>query len=96
MFVYLLVSGKLMTTSIDKTYRKEKLLDWERKSLTDKFSIFSFSKKSTWLTFLKNRLEIDTSLAGSQKDIFPTLYNLTLKDTKYLSIGNNLFDKFLF
>ena len=42
---------------------------------------------------LKNRLEIDTSLAGSQKDIFPTLYNLTLKDTKYLSIGNNLFDK---
>jgi len=39
-----------MTTVIDKTYRKEKLLDWERKSLTDKFSIFSFSKKSTWLT----------------------------------------------
>ena len=42
---------------------------------------------------LKDRLEIDTSVAGSQKDIFPTLYNLTLKDTKYLSIGNNLFDK---
>lgn len=42
---------------------------------------------------LKDRLEIDTSLAGSQKDIFPTLYNLTLTDTKYLSIGNNLFDK---
>lgn len=44
---------------------------------------------------LKDRLEIDTSVAGSQKDIFPTLYNLTLKDTKYLSIGNNLFDKML-
>ncbi|WP_149240951.1 hypothetical protein [Dyadobacter sp. 32] len=39
-----------MTTVIDKKYRKEKLLDWERKSLTDKFSIFSFSKKSTWAT----------------------------------------------
>lgn len=38
-----------MTIVIDKTYRKEKLLDWERKSLTDKFSIFSFSKKSTWV-----------------------------------------------
>ena len=38
-----------MTTIIDKTYRKEELLDWERKSLTDKFSILSFSKKSTWL-----------------------------------------------
>lgn len=41
---------------------------------------------------LKNKLNIDTTLAGSQKDIFPTLYNLTLKDTEYLSIGNNLFD----
>ena len=39
-----------MTTIIDKTYRKEKLLKWERKSLTEKFSIFSFSKKSTWLS----------------------------------------------
>ena len=42
---------------------------------------------------LKEKLDIDTNLAGSQKDIFPTLYNLTLKDTKYLSIGNDLFDK---
>lgn len=42
---------------------------------------------------LKEKLEIDTNFAGSQKDIFPTLYNLTLKDTNYLSIGNNLFDK---
>ncbi|WP_202904007.1 LTA synthase family protein [Aliarcobacter cryaerophilus] len=41
---------------------------------------------------LKEKLEIDTEVAGSQKDIFPTLYNLTLTDTKYLSIGNNLFD----
>ncbi len=39
-----------MKTVIDKTYRKGKLLDWERKILTDKFSMFSFSKKSTWLT----------------------------------------------
>lgn len=38
-----------MIIGIDKTYRTEKLLDWERKSLKDKNSIFSFSKKSTWL-----------------------------------------------
>ncbi|MDX4012953.1 LTA synthase family protein, partial [Aliarcobacter skirrowii] len=44
---------------------------------------------------LKYKIEIDTNFAGSQKDIFPTLYNLTLKDTKYLSIGNNLFDKMI-
>ena len=42
---------------------------------------------------LKEKLQIDTTVAGSQKDIFPTLYNLTLDDVKYLSIGNNLFDK---
>lgn len=44
---------------------------------------------------LRDKLDIDISLAGSQKDIFPTIYNLTLKDTKYLAIGNNLFDKTL-
>ncbi|MEV9499887.1 Phosphoglycerol transferase I [bioreactor metagenome] len=42
---------------------------------------------------LKDKLDINTTFAGSQKDIFPTLYNLTLKDTKYLAIGSNLFDK---
>jgi len=41
---------------------------------------------------LRDKIKIDTSVAGSQKDIFPTLYNLTLKDTKYISIGSNLFD----
>ena len=44
---------------------------------------------------LKDKIEIDTKLAGSQKDIFPTLYNLTLKDTKYISIGSDLFDSSL-
>ena len=43
------VSGKLMTHQIDKTYRKERLLDWELKSLTEKYDEFSFSKKSTWI-----------------------------------------------
>lgn len=45
---------------------------------------------------LKDKLDIDTTVAGSQKDIFPTLYNLTLKSQQYLSIGNNLFDKMSF
>ena len=36
---------------------------------------------------------IDTKLAGSDKDIFPTLYNLTLSDVNYTAIGTNLFDK---
>ncbi|WP_417334080.1 LTA synthase family protein [Halarcobacter sp.] len=41
---------------------------------------------------LKTKLDIDTSVTGSHKDIFPTLYNLTLKEQEYLSIGKNLFD----
>ena len=41
---------------------------------------------------LKDKLTIDTKVSGSHKDIFPTLYNLTLENTSYLSIGNNLFD----
>jgi phosphoglycerol transferase MdoB-like AlkP superfamily enzyme len=41
---------------------------------------------------LKNKIKIDTSIAGSHKDIFPTLYHLTLENKQYLSIGNNLFD----
>ena len=41
---------------------------------------------------LKETIEkIDTSRFGSHKDIFPTLYNLTLPKTSYLAIGNNLF-----
>lgn len=42
---------------------------------------------------LKDKLDIDTKVTGSHKDIFPTLYNLTLSNTHYIAIGNNLFDK---
>ncbi len=41
---------------------------------------------------LKKKISIDINVAGSHKDIFPTLYNLTLKDKEYISIGKNLFD----
>lgn len=41
---------------------------------------------------LKDSLKIDTKVAGSHKDIFPTLYNLTLKNQDYISVGKNLFD----
>lgn len=43
-------SIKIMSELIDKVYRKEQLLDWERKSLTEKCSEFSFSNKSTLKT----------------------------------------------
>ncbi len=41
---------------------------------------------------LKQSLTIYSKVAGSHKDIFPTLYNLTLKDKRYIAIGSNLFD----
>jgi phosphoglycerol transferase MdoB-like AlkP superfamily enzyme len=44
--------------------------------------------------YLRHKADgIDTKLAGSDKDIFPTLYNLTLSDVKYTAIGTNLLDK---
>ncbi|RXJ90574.1 phosphoglycerol transferase [Arcobacter sp. CECT 8983] len=44
---------------------------------------------------LKNKLNIDTKVAGSHKDIFPTLYNLTLNNQDHISIGKDLFDSTL-
>ena len=42
---------------------------------------------------LKEKLDIDTKVAGSHKDIFPTLYNLTLDNQKYFAVGTNLLNK---
>ncbi|PIE61177.1 MAG: phosphoglycerol transferase [Desulfobacterales bacterium] len=44
-------------------------------------------------TGLRQTLSINTNVSGSHKDIFPTLYNLTLKNKKYIALGQNLFDK---
>lgn len=43
-------------------------------------------------SYLKPK-DIDTSLASSHKDIFPTLYNLTLSEALYMAVGTNLLDK---
>ncbi|NOR57686.1 MAG: sulfatase-like hydrolase/transferase [Sulfurimonas sp.] len=42
---------------------------------------------------LKPQEAIDTTVASSHKDIFPTLYNLTLHDKEYTAVGTNLLDK---
>jgi len=42
---------------------------------------------------LKEKLDINIKMAGSHKDIFPTLYNLTLKNQEHISIGKDLFNK---
>lgn len=43
-------------------------------------------------SYLKPKKAIDMRVAGSHKDIFPTLYNLTLSDISYTAIGTNLLD----
>ena len=43
--------------------------------------------------YLKPSSEFDTALPSSHKDIFPTLYNLTLSDVSYTAIGVDLSDK---
>lgn len=40
-----------------------------------------------------NNVSFDTELASSHKDIFPTLYNLTLDNSEYMAIGTDLKDK---
>ena len=42
---------------------------------------------------LKDTLNIDTTVFGSHKDIFPTIYNLLLSDSSYISIGADMLDK---
>jgi phosphoglycerol transferase MdoB-like AlkP superfamily enzyme len=42
---------------------------------------------------LKKNLNIDTSFYGSHKDIYPTLYNMILNESEYVSVGTNIMDK---
>ena len=42
---------------------------------------------------LKESLIIDNSVFGSHKDIFPTLYNIVLNNTQYMSVGTDMFNK---
>jgi phosphoglycerol transferase MdoB-like AlkP superfamily enzyme len=56
------------------------------------------SKRVPLMLYIPKRIKkglkyIDTKAFGSHKDIFPTLYNLTLSETEYLAVGSNLFDK---
>lgn len=41
---------------------------------------------------LKRTLNIDTTVFGSHKDIYPTIYNLVLDKAKYISVGTNMLD----
>jgi phosphoglycerol transferase MdoB-like AlkP superfamily enzyme len=42
---------------------------------------------------LKKNIVADLTAPASHKDIFPTLYNLTLDKQQYIALGSNLFDK---
>lgn len=42
--------------------------------------------------YLKPKQKIDTTVPSSHKDLFPTLYNLTLSNQPYTAIGTNLLD----
>ena len=54
------------------------------------------SKKIPLFLYIPKNLidvKIDTSIPGSHKDIFPTLYDLTLSNQPYYSIGHSLLRK---
>ncbi|MDD5021968.1 MAG: sulfatase-like hydrolase/transferase [Endomicrobiaceae bacterium] len=62
--------------------------------------LLSYSKEDKFLCssvpfylYIPEKLKtkhIDTSVSGSHMDIMPTLYNLSLYDTEYVSFGNDL------
>jgi len=65
----------------------------------DKNSLFN-SKNIPLLLYIPKGIKkkigtINNKVFGSHKDIFPTLYNLTLSDTTHQSIGSNLLDETL-
>jgi len=41
---------------------------------------------------LRDLVTVDREVFGSHKDIFPTLYNLTLSETEFIAIGSDIFD----
>lgn len=55
-------------------------------------NFYDESKKIPFYLYMPKdvKKEFNTKLASSHKDIFPTLYNLVLSDTSYISIGNDL------
>ncbi|WP_324171148.1 LTA synthase family protein [Sulfurimonas sp.] len=57
---------------------------------------YTQSKRVPFYIYLPDALipkaVIDTTVASSHKDIFPTLYNLTLYNKEYTAIGTNLFN----
>ncbi len=56
---------------------------------------FKTSQTVPFYLYLPSYLETeqpDITLPGSQKDIFPTLYNRTLSNVTYRSLGSDLFD----
>jgi phosphoglycerol transferase MdoB-like AlkP superfamily enzyme len=56
----------------------------------------STSKKIPFYLYMPESIkvqDIDTKVAGSHKDIFPTLYNQTLSNSTYICVGKNLLDK---
>jgi phosphoglycerol transferase MdoB-like AlkP superfamily enzyme len=58
-------------------------------------SYYDETKKIPFYLYLPKYLhvsDINTSVAGSHKDIFPTLYNLSLSNRAYISIGTDLRD----
>jgi phosphoglycerol transferase MdoB-like AlkP superfamily enzyme len=53
------------------------------------------SKKIPFYLYLPNELKplhVDTKVASSHKDIFPTLYNLSLSSVEFCAVGKDLLD----
>jgi hypothetical protein len=64
------------------------LFEFTDKDLLQKYSV-------PFIVYLPERYkpegEVNTRMFGSHKDIFPTIFNLSLSNVSYLNTGNNMF-----
>ena len=55
---------------------------------------YNESKKIPFYLYMPNYLkkEYNDTISGSHKDIFPTIYNISLSEAPYISLGTDLYD----
>lgn len=82
----------IIAASGDHIYRDLKA--YENVALNHAVPLYMYIPKTYTKDFKRLNFEFDPQILGSHKDIFPTLYALSLNEGEFLTLGGeNLFDK---
>lgn len=87
-----LKDSTIISASGDHIYRELKA--YENVALNHAVPLYMYIPKAYTKDFKRLNFEFDPQTLGSHKDIFPTLYALSLNECEFLTLGGeNLFDK---